>query len=109
MLAQSEAIIRKGCVAHNQLRFYPDAMDVALDLGDWDEAVRYAAALEEYTHPEPLPWSDFFVARGRALAALGRGERGKDLRRELERLVAETHRLDYHTARPALEQALAGF
>ena len=28
MLAQGEAIIRQGCVAHNQLRFYPDAIDV---------------------------------------------------------------------------------
>ena len=32
---------------------------------------RYAAALEEYTRSEPLPWADFFVARGRALPLAG--------------------------------------
>ena len=28
-----------------------------------------------FAAPEPLPWTDFYVARGRALAAWGRGER----------------------------------
>jgi tetratricopeptide (TPR) repeat protein len=107
MLAQSEAIIRKGCVAHNQLRFYPDAIDVALELGEWDEAQRYAAALEDFTRAEPLPWSDFFAARGRALVALGRDCVDDSTKPELERLEAEGRRLDYRTALPAIEQALA--
>ena len=109
MLAQGEAIIRQGCVAHNQLRFYPDAIDVALELGAWDEAERYAAALEDFTRAEPLPWSAFFVARGRALAALGRGGVDESTKPELERLAAEARRLDYRIALPAIEQALAGF
>jgi tetratricopeptide (TPR) repeat protein len=108
-LAEAEAILRQGAVGHNHLRFCPDAMSTALDLGDWEEVERYAALLEEYTRPEPLPWSDFFVARGRALAAIGRGRRGEDLRLELERLIAAAHRLNYHAARPELERALAGF
>jgi tetratricopeptide (TPR) repeat protein len=33
-LSNAEALIEAGCFAHNQLRFYPDAMNVALDLGD---------------------------------------------------------------------------
>ena len=81
----------------------------ALDLGEWDEAERYARALEDYTRPEPLPWSDFFVRRGRALAALGRGRRDESTKPELERLQAEARRLDYRIALPAIEQALAGF
>jgi class 3 adenylate cyclase/tetratricopeptide (TPR) repeat protein len=108
-LAEGEAILRQGAVGHNHLRFCPDAMSTALDLGDWEEVERYAALLEEYTRPEPLPWSDFFVARGRALAAIGRGRRGENLRLELERLIAAAHRLNYHAARPELERALAGF
>jgi hypothetical protein len=43
-LAEAEALIAAGCVSHNQLRFYPDAMNVALELGDLDEVERYAAA-----------------------------------------------------------------
>ena len=53
-LAEAEAIIAGGCVGHNQLRFYPAAMQLALELGDHDEAERYAAALEEFTRAEPL-------------------------------------------------------
>ena len=35
----------------------------------WAEALRYAQALADYTAAEPLPWSDFNIARARALAA----------------------------------------
>jgi class 3 adenylate cyclase/tetratricopeptide (TPR) repeat protein len=107
MLAQGEAIIRHGCVAHNHLRFYPDAIDVALELGEWDEAERYAAALEEFARAEPLPWSDFFAARGRALAAIGRDGADESAQPELERLAAEARHLDYRIALPAIERALA--
>ena len=108
-LAEGEAIIRAGSVSHNPLRFYPDAIDVSLALGDWDETDRYADTLDQFTRPEPLPWSDFFITRGRALAAVGRGGRTVQVWRELERLRDEAHRLDYRTALPAIEQALARF
>jgi hypothetical protein len=106
-LARGEAIIHAGCVGHNQLRFYPDAAEVALELGEYNEAERCAAALEDYTRPEPLPWSDFFIACGRALAALGRGRLGPTLRAELERLRVEAERLDLRAAVPRIEAALA--
>ena len=108
-LAEGEAIIRAGSVGHNPLRFYPDAIDVSLALGDWDEADRHVDALDQFTRPEPLAWSNFFIARGRALAALGRGRRTQQIRRELERLRGEAHSLDYRTALPAIEQALDDF
>jgi class 3 adenylate cyclase/tetratricopeptide (TPR) repeat protein len=106
-LAEGEAIIRAGAVGHNHLRFYPDAITTALDLGEWDEAERYAKALEDYTRPEPLPWSDFYAARGRALAAFGRDGGDENTKAELERLAAEARRLDYRIALPAIEQELA--
>ncbi|MHC4093546.1 MAG: hypothetical protein ACYSVY_25280, partial [Planctomycetota bacterium] len=56
------------------LWFYRDAIEVSLDLGDWDEADRYAERLDAYTRGEPLPWSRFFTERGRALASDGRGD-----------------------------------
>jgi class 3 adenylate cyclase/tetratricopeptide (TPR) repeat protein len=108
LLAEGEAIIRQGSVSHNPLRFYPDAIDVALDLGDWDEAERYARALEEFTHPEPLPWADLFAARGRALAAVGRGQHDDALLARLRRLHADAERLEIMVALPALDSALAG-
>jgi hypothetical protein len=83
-------------------------IEVALDLADHDEVKRYAAALEDYTRPEPLPWSKFFIARGRALAAFGRGLRDSALTAEIRRLRHEGERLDLRIALPALETALAG-
>ena len=105
-LAEAEALIAAGCVSHNQLRFYPDAMNVALELGDLDEVERYAAALEDFTKPEPLSWADFFIARGRALAGYARGQAAPALARELQRVRDEGLRLGFIVALPAIEAAL---
>src|SRR5262249_45653739 len=40
----------------------------ALSTRPWDSVEHYAAMLEDFTRAEPLPWSDLFIARGRALA-----------------------------------------
>ncbi|MCH9046686.1 MAG: tetratricopeptide repeat protein, partial [SAR324 cluster bacterium] len=82
-LREAEKVLKEGCVGHNFFWFYRDAMQACLNAGEWDEVERYAAALKEYTRPEPLPWSDFYIARGRALAAHGRGERGEGLTQQL--------------------------
>jgi hypothetical protein len=54
-----------------------------------------------------LPWSDFFFARGRALAAFGRGDRGDITMHELQRLRDEAERVGLEVAIPALEEALS--
>ncbi|MHC4094219.1 MAG: tetratricopeptide repeat protein, partial [Planctomycetota bacterium] len=82
-LEEGERVLRQGCVGHNYPFFYRDAMEVSLQSGDWEGAERYATALEEYTQPEPLPLTDFLIARGRALAAHGRGLRDQALNGEL--------------------------
>ena len=105
LLAEGEAIIRGGCVGHNPLWFYPDAIEVCLELGECGEAERYAAALEDYTRSEPLPWADFYVARGRALAAQGRGRRDEATKATLERLIGDARHNGLHVALPTLEAA----
>ncbi len=85
-LHAGQALLDAGCVGHNYYMFYEHAIDMALALGDEDQALHYAAKLEAYTRPEPLPRSDFLIARARALAHYGRGERDAALTRELERL-----------------------
>jgi hypothetical protein len=82
-------------------------MEASLIAGDWDGVERYAAALEAYTRPEPLPWANLRIARGRALARHGRGERGELALRELRRLREEAERVGWKSALPALERALA--
>ena len=106
-LVEGEEILRSGCVSHNYLCFYRDAMEVTLELGEWGEAERYALALEDYTRPEPLPWSDFFIARARALAAHGRGRRDREPFEALERLRCEAERVGLRVALPAIARALA--
>ena len=100
---EGEVLIRGGCVGHNQLHFYPSAMQVALDLANYDEVERYAAALEDYTRPEPLPWSEFFIARGRALAGLAHGQRREALVVEVHRLQNEGQRLGLRIELKAIE------
>jgi tetratricopeptide (TPR) repeat protein len=106
LLEEGESILRKGCVSHNYLWFYRDAIDVSLDAGDWDNAERYAAALEDYTRAEPLPWSDFFIARGRVLATHGRGSREEALYATLRDLFNQAQRLGIRLGARRIEDAL---
>ncbi len=107
-LAEGEEVVRAGCFAHNVMWFYRDAMDASLADGAWDEAERYANALADYTRPEPLPWSDLFIARGRALTAHGRGRRDPETLAALGHLRDEAIRVGFVAALPGLEAALGG-
>ena len=96
----------RGSVGHSHLTFYRDAIDAKLDDGDWDGVERYAGLLEDFTRDEPYLWSTFFAARGRALAAWGRGRRDAEALAELRRLREAAERTGFMTAIPALEAAL---
>ena len=95
VLEEAESILESGCVAHNHFWFAQSAIEQSLAVGDWDKAEGYAEKLEAYTREQPLPWSDFLIARGRALAAWGRGIRSEAVLAELTRLhqVAAQHGL----------------
>jgi hypothetical protein len=105
-LAEADALLAAGAVFHNHLMFGRDAIEACLEMGDWDRAEHYALALETCTRPEPLPLSDFFVARGRGLAAVGRDPARAD-RAALERLMSEAERAGYLLALPGLRKAAA--
>ena len=107
VLEEGESILRSGAISHNHFWYYRDAIGVSLRSGAWDEVERYAKGLQDYTRPEPLPWSDFFIARGRALVAFGQGRRDAELLRELRRLRDVAERVGMKTALPALDEALA--
>jgi hypothetical protein len=97
-------LLEQGCVGHSQLQFYVSAIDGALEQREWSEAERYANALEDYVRAEPVPWTDFFTARGRALAAAGRGV--------VDRIALDAVRrnalaLGYAAAVPAIDAALS--
>jgi tetratricopeptide (TPR) repeat protein len=105
-LQEGVNILQQGAVSHNHFNFYADAMDAYLESKEWEEVERCAAALEEFTRPEPLPWCDFFIARGRTLAAYGRGNREGSIIEELRRLRDQAESIGLRRALPALEAAL---
>ena len=106
-LAEGERILHQDCVSHNYLFFYQRAMEACLHIKDWERVPYYAAALEEYTHPEPLPWSAFYIARGRVLAAHGQGRRSSELLAELQHLCETAEGVGLKAALPALKRAIA--
>jgi class 3 adenylate cyclase/tetratricopeptide (TPR) repeat protein len=75
-LLEGEALLAAGSISHNYFWFYRDAIEVSLDLGNWDEADRYADALETYFSSEPMPFANFFIDRCRVLTGLRRGSPG---------------------------------
>ena len=106
-LQEGEKILRKGAVSHGHIYFYADGMEACLETEEWDEVERYAAALEDFTRPEPLPWCDFFIRRGRLLAAFGRGHRTSSTIPELRQLRRDAERVGLRMALPALDAALS--
>ena len=106
-LRAGEALLEAGAASHNYFRFGATAIEAMLEQGDWDGAERYCARLERYAEREPLPWSDFYVARGRALARFGRGERSAELRASVAELRDTAARAEFNVALPALDAALA--
>ena len=86
-LAEAEDVLAGGnCIAHNHMWFYRFAIDSALADGAWDEAERYAGALDAFTEAERIPWADLHIKRGRLMAALGRDPGNAQARRELSEL-----------------------
>lgn len=104
-LQTGERLVRDGCMGENTLLFYFFAMDACLDAEEWVEVERYAQALEDYTRAEPLPRSDYMMARARVLAAFGRGDRGKATMLEIQRLIDKAERMHLKITIPALEKA----
>ena len=103
---EAEMVLQQGCVSHNYFWFYRDAIEAALEFEDWDRAGRYADALEAYARAEPLPWSDLFVARARALGRFGRGERGSELSDEINRLALAIRTANLKAHLSLLEDAM---
>lgn len=104
---EAEETLGVGCVSHNYFWFYREAIEASLELADWDRAEGYAAALARYASREPMPWSDFYAARARALAAIGRGVHDEGVREELKRLCKVAEDTGHRTALSALETALS--
>ena len=72
-LDQGEALLDAGAVAHNHIFFRDCAIEYCLTAGDWERLEHHAAALVAYLGPEPTGYTDYFIERARALAAVRQG------------------------------------
>jgi tetratricopeptide (TPR) repeat protein len=106
-LGEGEQILSDGCVGHNHLWFYRDAMEAALTIRDWNSVDRHASALAAFTEPEPLPWSNFFIALGRALADFGRGRCNDRTLCELRHVRDQAGQAGLKLSAIKIEQALS--
>ena len=91
--AEAEALLAQGCVGHNPIGYHRYGIEDALARGEWARGLEHAAALEAYTAAEPLPYSDFLIARARVLIGLVSRRDDPALQTELSRLRAEAERI----------------
>jgi hypothetical protein len=106
-LREGEALLDAGVPSHNHLQFAESAIAALLEQGDWAGAERHCDRLERYCAREPLPWSEFIITQGRAIARHGRGERDDALRETLQGLRDTAARAELNLALPGLDQAIA--
>ena len=106
LLTHGEELLGRGAVGHNHLWFYRDAIEAMLMAGDAAGALRYCDMLKGYTRAEPLPWSQLFAARGRALARALQGSTNGAARDELARVRAELLHAGFQAFLSQLDGAL---
>ena len=107
ILARGEAQLTGFSIAHSFFGFYENAMEVCLRIADWDGVERYAKALEGFANAEPIPRCTYDIARARALAIHGHGNRNPETIAELQGLRDEAVRIGLSSALQLLETALA--
>jgi hypothetical protein len=107
-LRQAEAQLQQGAVAHCHLFGLPEAMRLRQAQGRHDEVLRLAALLEAYAGAEPNLWATHHVAAARALVRAAQGPVDAELRRELERLLAQARTAQLLQSAQELEPVLQG-
>jgi class 3 adenylate cyclase/predicted ATPase len=91
--AEARTLLEQGCVAHSQIAYYRLALEDAIARHEWPRALEYVGAMAAYTRREPLPYTDFLMARGRTLVALAAQPQDPVLRAELAALQAQAKTL----------------
>ena len=107
LLDEGEAELTRGSVSHNHISLRDLEIEVALAAGDWPAVDAACTRLQDYMQAEPIPLAELRIARARALARHGSGERGAALHDELRRIRAAALAANVRADVPALERALA--
>jgi hypothetical protein len=108
-LDEGKTLLQSNSMGHNHLNFCEDGIDACLQAGDWGGLEWFADHLQDYTREEPLPFSEFTIERGRALAAFGRGERSEDLAARLRQLQQQARSVGLLFQLVEIDSALGEF
>ncbi len=98
---EAQSLLEQGCVAHSQIAYYRLAIEDAIARCEWPRALEYVEAMAAYTRREPLPYTDFLIARGRTLIDLAAKPQDRELHTELARLRAQAEQLRWPIGWPA--------
>lgn len=104
-LSRGEELLTKGATVHNHYDFRRHSIDTALHFQEWDDAIMFADKLDRFNIQESTPWADFFVRRGRLLAAVGKGMRGTEQLKEASEIIAIGEQMGLLIALPELRAA----
>ena len=102
-LKMGENLLEEGANAHNFIWFHRDAIDACLGAKETYQVRYYCSALEKFVRADPLPWAEFFVARGQGLADFEDGHVDPST---LETIREQCHELGLFGAMAELEEAL---
>ncbi len=106
-LREGELLLAQGCITINAFFFNRTAIDLKLELGDLDAALRYVQSMEDAFAAEAVPLVQFTASRARALIAFKRGSRDLPLLIELERLQRDAQVAGLNLARKPIDAAIA--
>lgn len=106
-LRGGEALLEQPCLAHAHIGFYRDAIEATVAAGEWEQALRYADALEVFVRAEPLPWALLVAARARALREAAGNPREATSSGRLQQVRNSVVAAGWGSALAAIDRALA--
>jgi class 3 adenylate cyclase/tetratricopeptide (TPR) repeat protein len=98
--AEAGALLEQGSVGHSHIAYLRLSIEDAIARKEWRRALAQISAMASYTRRERLPYTDFLMARGRALVALAARPDDHALHEEIAELRAHAQRLRWHIGWP---------
>lgn len=109
LLERGEVILKSGAVAHNHFYFRRFAIDVLIELEDWDQVRYHAKELAEFVGEEATELTEFVVNRALALADWAEGNRSEATRAALAAAFEWADKQKLAPMAPVFGEALASF
>ena len=105
-LREGNEILDRGCHVTNYFEFRRDTAEIAIDSGEWSEALAQVEAWQSDFLEEVPPYAQFWASWTKALVKFGMGDRDQVLVEELNRLRKVAINGSVRIASPRIESAL---